>query len=94
MSESRLVVAKDKHESPVRTCLGCGQTKKKRDLLRFAVLNGFISVDKHYALPGRGVYCCRLEKCLHFMMKKERKVARAFRCEKLTWHDGILSLLK
>lgn len=46
---------------PVRTCTGCGRRAPKRELVRFAAVDGRLAAGR--ALPGRGAYTCRRSEC-------------------------------
>lgn len=63
---------------PLRKCIGCGEMKDKRELVRI-VRNkeGEISVDLVGKKPGRGAYLCRNPECFD-MARKARRLERAF----------------
>lgn len=63
---------------PLRKCIGCGEMKDKRTLVRI-VRNkeGEISVDLKGKMPGRGAYICRDIACLD-KAQKARRLERAF----------------
>nr|WP_316624380.1 YlxR family protein [uncultured Ruminococcus sp.] len=63
---------------PLRKCIGCGEMKDKRTLVRI-VRNkeGEISVDLKGKKPGRGAYICRDIACLD-KAQKARRLERAF----------------
>ena len=63
---------------PLRKCLGCGEMKDKRELVR-VVRNkeGEISIDLYGKKPGRGAYICRSADCLDKAVKAKR-LERAF----------------
>lgn len=63
---------------PLRKCIGCGEMKDKRELVRI-VRNkeGEISVDLMGKKPGRGAYLCRNPECFD-MARKARRLERAF----------------
>jgi len=63
---------------PLRKCIGCGEMKDKRTLVRI-VRNkeGEISVDLMGKKPGRGAYICRDIACLDKAQKAHR-LERAF----------------
>ncbi len=65
---------------PLRKCLGCGEMKDKRQLVR-VVRNkeGEISIDLVGKKPGRGAYICHDRACLQKAMKAKR-LERAFSC--------------
>ncbi len=65
---------------PERKCLGCSQTKPKRELIR-AVRSpeGEISLDLTGKKPGRGAYICRSTECLR-LARKARRFEKAFSC--------------
>lgn len=63
---------------PLRKCLGCGEMKDKRALVRI-VRNkeGVISVDLTGKAPGRGAYICRDAACLS-KAQKAKRLERSF----------------
>ena len=63
---------------PVRRCVGCGEGKPKKELVR-VVRNkeGEISLDENGRAPGRGAYLCRSAACLA-KAKKRKSLERAF----------------
>lgn len=65
-----------KHQ-PLRTCLGCGAKKSKRELVRVVRLpSGVLEVDSTGRLAGRGAYVCPVEECLRSAVKG-KKLERA-----------------
>ncbi|WP_407385583.1 RNase P modulator RnpM [Ruminococcus sp.] len=63
---------------PLRKCIGCGEMKDKRELVRI-VRNkeGEISVDLVGKKPGRGAYICKDVACLE-KAQKAKRLERAF----------------
>ena len=63
---------------PLRKCVGCGEMKDKRELVR-VVRNkeGEISVDLYGKKPGRGAYICRSAECLT-KAQKAKRLEKAF----------------
>jgi len=63
---------------PLRKCVGCGEMKDKRTLVRI-VRNkeGEISLDFVGKKPGRGAYICRCVDCLD-KAEKAKRLERAF----------------
>ncbi|MBR1533437.1 MAG: YlxR family protein [Ruminococcus sp.] len=63
---------------PLRKCIGCGEMKDKRTLVRI-VRNkeGEISVDLVGKKPGRGAYICKSIDCLD-KAQKAKRLERAF----------------
>ena len=58
---------------PNRTCIGCGEQKTKKELLRIVKNQaGEIKVDKTGKLPGRGAYICNNSECLEKAVKSKR----------------------
>ena len=50
---------------PMRMCLGCGENKPKRELVRVVKSpEGEISLDLTGKKSGRGAYICRNAECL------------------------------
>lgn len=76
---------------PQRTCIGCGQQKDKRDLIRIVKNNqGEIFLDKSGKEPGRGAYICENTECLERLIKS-RKLEKSF---KMKIEDNIYNKLK
>lgn len=49
---------------PMRRCVGCGEQKPKKELLRIVALpTGEIEVDRTGKKSGRGVYICNNAEC-------------------------------
>ena len=58
---------------PERTCIGCGQTKTKPDLLRIVKnKENVISIDLTGKMNGRGAYICANPECLNKAIKSNR----------------------
>lgn len=58
---------------PQRTCLGCGETKTKNELIRIVKQNdGNIFIDKTGKANGRGAYICNNVDCLQKAIKSKR----------------------
>lgn len=50
---------------PERKCLGCGEMKEKKALIRIVRSpEGILSVDKTGKKPGRGAYVCSCRECV------------------------------
>ena len=62
---------------PMRMCLGCGEMKPKRELIR--VVKGDISLDLTGKKSGRGAYICKSVECFE-KARKARKFERSFSC--------------
>jgi len=58
---------------PMRRCLGCFETKPKKELIRVVKdQNNEISLDKTGKKAGRGAYICGNEQCLEKAIKNKR----------------------
>ncbi|ETS93717.1 MULTISPECIES: RNase P modulator RnpM [Veillonella] len=58
---------------PMRTCVGCGESKVKRELIRVALSpDGVISIDRTGKAPGRGAYLCSSVSCFEQAYKAKR----------------------
>ena len=60
---------------PQRMCMGCGELKPKKELLRVVrTPDGAIEVDASPARkkPGRGAYICPCKECLAKAVKTKR----------------------
>ncbi len=65
-----------KHQ-PLRTCLGCGAKRPKKELVRVVRLpSGAITLDSTGRVAGRGAYICPVADCLRSAVKG-KKLERA-----------------
>lgn len=65
---------------PMRMCLGCGEMKPKRELIRVVKSKeGDISLDLTGRKSGRGAYICRDIECFQ-KARKARKFEKTFSC--------------
>lgn len=63
---------------PLRKCIGCGEMKDKRELVRIVrSKEGAVSVDLTGKKPGRGAYICKSIECLN-KAQKAKRLERAF----------------
>ena len=63
---------------PTRMCIGCGEMKPKKELIRIVKnKEGEISLDFTGKKPGRGAYICNSEECLVKAIKN-KKIERSF----------------
>lgn len=66
-------------KAPDRMCVGCQETKSKKDLLRVVrTPAGEIIIDPTGKLPGRGAYLCRESACFA-KAYKEKRLERALK---------------
>ncbi len=66
---------------PMRMCIGCGEMKEKRSLIRaIKSPEGEISLDFTGKKSGRGAYLCKSMDCF-MQAQKGRKLERAFSCK-------------
>ncbi len=65
---------------PMRMCLGCGEMKPKKELIR-AVKSpeGEITLDLTGKRSGRGAYICRDTECFR-KARKAKRLEKAFSC--------------
>ncbi len=68
-------------KTPMRMCLGCGEMKPKKELIR-AVKSpeGEISLDFTGKKAGRGAYICRSLECFE-KARKGRRLEKSFSCK-------------
>lgn len=65
---------------PMRMCLGCGEMKPKRELIRVVKSKeGDISLDLTGKRSGRGAYICKSVECFE-KARRARKFERSFSC--------------
>lgn len=58
---------------PKRTCIGCNESKEKRELLRIVKnKEGAIFIDTTGKANGRGAYLCNNKECLEKAIKSKR----------------------
>ena len=58
---------------PLRMCVGCRESKPKRELIRVVrAPDGTLSMDPIGKKPGRGAYVCRSEECLKRAIKQKQ----------------------
>ena len=65
---------------PMRKCVGCGEMKPKKELLRVVKPSeGDAHIDRTGKSPGRGAYVCDDIECLK-RAQKTRALERALEC--------------
>lgn len=65
---------------PMRMCMGCGEMKPKRSLLRVVhQKDGAVLLDPSGKLAGRGGYICADAECLK-KARKARRFEKSFSC--------------
>jgi predicted RNA-binding protein YlxR (DUF448 family) len=66
---------------PLRTCLGCGEQKPKKELIRVVKdKEGNFSVDFTGKKNGRGAYICKNIGCFA-KAKQKKRFEKAFDCQ-------------
>ncbi len=66
---------------PLRKCMGCGEMKEKRALVRVVRSpEGEISLDLGTRKNGRGAYVCKSADCLR-LARKAKRLERALSCQ-------------
>lgn len=76
---------------PMRMCLGCGEMKDKRDMIRVVKSpDGEISLDFTGKKSGRGAYICASSQCL----EKARKAKRFEKSLSCRIDDSVYEVLK
>lgn len=65
---------------PMRTCIGCGTCKEKKELIRIVHgPDGRIRLDRTGRAQGRGAYLCDDPECFEKAVKR-KSLNRAFGC--------------
>ncbi len=65
---------------PLRKCMGCNESKPKRELVRIVKNNaGEVSLDTSGKKPGRGAYVCFNTGCFA-KVKKSKRIDRVLEC--------------
>ena len=66
---------------PMRMCLGCGEMKPKKELMRVVKSpEGEISLDFTGKKNSRGAYICRSAECFE-KARKMRRLEKSFSCK-------------
>ena len=66
---------------PMRLCIGCGNMKPKKELMRvLKTQDDSFVLDTTGRKNGRGAYVCRSAECLD-MAIKSRGLERSFKCK-------------
>lgn len=66
---------------PMRMCVGCGEMKPKKELIRIVKSKeGEISLDLTGKKSGRGAYICGNLKCFQ-KARKSRRIEKSFSCQ-------------
>ncbi|MBE6007512.1 MAG: YlxR family protein [Lachnospiraceae bacterium] len=66
---------------PMRTCVGCGTVKPKKELVRIVLTEeGTLLVDRTGRANGRGAYLCDDPECLQRAVKR-KSLNKAFRTQ-------------
>lgn len=64
---------------PMRQCVGCGQMKSKKEMMRvLKTAEGNIVLDVTGKMNGRGAYLCKCIDCLK-LAKKTKGLERSFK---------------
>jgi predicted RNA-binding protein YlxR (DUF448 family) len=58
-------------KTPMRRCVGCMESKPKKELVRLAGYEGKVSIDLTGKAKGRGVYLCTSVECFEKAVKKK-----------------------
>jgi len=76
---------------PMRMCLGCGEMKPKKELVRAVKSKeGEISLDLTGKKSGRGAYICKDMECFK-KARKARRFEKEFSCK---IEDGIYDMME
>ena len=75
---------------PMRQCVGCGEMKAKKELLRVLKTEDGVLLDATGKKNGRGAYICANTECL----KKARKSKGLERSLKVAIPDGVYDNLE
>lgn len=65
---------------PMRRCVGCMESKPKKELIRIAGYEDTVTIDTTGRAKGRGVYLCPDKACLE-KAKKKRALNRSLKME-------------
>ena len=66
---------------PMRMCIGCGEMKPKKELIRIVrPPQGTIELDFTGKKSGRGAYLCSRQECL-MQAQKSHRLEKSFSCK-------------
>lgn len=74
---------------PLRQCVGCGEMKSKKEMIRVLKTEEAIILDTTGKKNGRGAYVCKNAECLQ-KAKKSKGLDRSF---KMTISDEVYDSL-
>lgn len=74
---------------PLRQCVGCGEMKSKKEMIRVLKTEEAIILDTTGKKNGRGAYVCKNAECLQ-KAKKSKGLDRSF---KMTISDKVYDSL-
>lgn len=63
---------------PLRQCVGCGEMKGKKDMIRVLKTEDGICLDTTGKKNGRGAYVCRSSECLQ-KARRNKGLERSFK---------------
>ncbi len=63
---------------PLRQCVGCGEMKSKRDMMRILKTDGGLCLDVTGKKNGRGAYVCKSGECLK-RARRNKGLERSFK---------------
>lgn len=75
---------------PMRRCVGCMESKSKRQLIRMVNQDGEVKIDRTGKANGRGIYLCENRDCFE-KAKKKKAINRGL---KLDLDDEKIDLLQ
>ena len=55
---------------PFRMCIACRKMAEKNELLRFALSENEVVLDKNHKIQSRGAYICNNDSCIALAKKK------------------------
>ena len=87
----RMRIPRMNKKIPLRQCVGCGEMKSKKEMIRvLKTTEGPIVLDVTGKKNGRGAYLCKSEACLN-LAKKNKGLERSF---KMSIPDEVYAGLK
>lgn len=63
---------------PLRQCVGCGEMKSKKDMVRILKTDDGLCLDVTGKKNGRGAYVCKSGECLK-LARKNKGLERSFK---------------
>ncbi|MGI6752329.1 MAG: RNase P modulator RnpM [Anaerovoracaceae bacterium] len=69
-----------KKKIPMRRCVGCNESRPKKELIRISSYEGNVGIDPTGKAPGRGIYLCPNPQCFQ-LARNRRAIGRSLNAD-------------